>query len=405
MRAAIVQPETREREERKLAELQSELEKARSARAEAAAETRRLNRIALVRPHLAVLEEAEGWLEVNADAPALPTGLDEALAAARRGVGLARVRHEDSEQALEQAKEAADRVDRDPSCSRMAPKLAKLAGMLGEAENKGEHIVARRAAHAAEMESVRAGLRAIGSDIPDHKVDDIIPTVGLRADVQAAITKEAKLHTAVDLARTGVAKAMAELAKAEGELTATEPLPDGLPALLLEIRADRNPVTHAEETEAASIAEAAEVRRLLASMPGWTRTAEELRAVSLLPEAEFQRLDAARLAAVREAEEARKRLAGIEAQDGNARSELARLREVELPDTASVLAARVERDRGMRLVLARAFGVVPSPAEEAVFAGDEPMPLAYERRVRQADGLADRRATELERVQEAERLG
>jgi uncharacterized protein YhaN len=70
-----------------------------------------------------------------------------------------------------------------------------------------------------------------------------------------------------------------------------------------------------------------------------------------------------------------------------------------------VLAARAERDRGMDLDLARAFGVPPSPAAEAAFAGAEPMPVAYERQVRKADALADRRAEELERVQEAERLG
>ncbi len=59
----------------------------------------------------------------------------------------------------------------------------------------------------------------------------------------------------------------------------------------------------------------------------------------------------------------------------------------------------------MRLVLARAYGTPPAGGEEAAFAGAEPMPLAYERRVREADALADRRADELTRVQDAERLG
>ena len=59
----------------------------------------------------------------------------------------------------------------------------------------------------------------------------------------------------------------------------------------------------------------------------------------------------------------------------------------------------------MRLVLRRAFAVPPTPAEERTYAGSEPVALVYERQVRSADELADRRTAELERVQEAERLG
>ena len=405
VRDAVVRPEAREREERALAERERELDQARAERAEAAAETRRLNRIALTRPHLLALEEAETWLSANPDAPALPTGLDEALAAAREKLVLARARHEDTKQALTRAKEAVERIDRDPSCSRLADRLAELPGSLGEAVKASKDIVGLRSEHAAKMESVRAGLLAIGSDIPEQAAAEVIPTVGLKADVQAAITEEAGLRAALELARTGVAKARTALAEAEGKLTVAAPLPDGLLALLIEIRADRNPIAHADETEAALVAASAEVRRLLATMPGWTGTAEALRAVPLPLETEFERLDAARMMAVRKVEAAREHRAEIAAQDKDARTSLAKLRQEELPDTARVLTARAERDRGMRLVLARAFGVPRSATEEASFAGDEPMPLAYERRVREADGLADRRTAALERVQEAERLG
>jgi len=404
VRDAVERPEAREREERALAERERELDQARKERADAAEETRRINRIALTRPHLLALEEAESWLLANPDAPALPIGLDTALATAREKVVLARTRHEDAEQALRRATDAVERIVRDPSCSRLADRLGELPGMLGNAETSAKHIVDRGVEHAAKMESIRAGLRRIGSDIPEQRAEEVIPTVGLKAEVQAAITEEARLRTALELARAGVAKARADLARAEGELTAVEPLPDDLIALSAEIRADRNPVVHAEETEAASVTAAAEVRRVLALVPGWTGTAEELRAVPLPPEADFERLDAARIAAVTAAEAARSLRVKLAEEDGNARASLAALREHELPDTASVLAARAERDRGMRLVLARAYGVPPSATEEAVFAKDEPMPLAYERHVREADKLADRRTAELERVQESERL-
>ena len=404
VRGAVVHPEARELEERALAEQERELDHARTERAEAAAETRRLNRIALTRPHLMALEEAETWLGANADAPALPIGLDKALAAAREGVVLARSRHEDAEQALRRATEAVESIDRDPSCSRLADRLAELPGLLGETDKASKDIVGRRAEHAAKMDSVRAGLQAIGSDIPAQRVAEVIPTVGLKAEVQAAITEEARLRTALELARTGVAKARTALAKAEMEPRVAEPLPDGLLTVLTEIRADRSPVAHAAETEAALVSASAEVRRLLAMVPGWRGTAEALRAVPLLPEAEFERLDATKVTAVREAASSRARRAEATTRDKDVRTALTELRENELPDTASVLAARAERDRGMRLVLARAFGVAPAAAAETSYAGDEPMPLAYERRVLEADSLADRRAAELERVQEAERL-
>lgn len=404
VRDAVVRPEAREQAECALAERERTLAQARAERDEAAAETRRLNRIALTRPHLLAVDEAETWLAANPDAPALPADRGGALAAAREKAVLARTRHEGTEQALKRATQAVETIARDPSCTGLAEKLAGLAGLLGETDKANKDIVGRRVEHAAKMESIRAGLRAIGLDIPPDRAAEVIPTVGLKAHVQAAITEEAKLRTATELARIGVAKAAAAFAKAEGELTVAAPLPDGLLALLTELRADRNPIAHAEETEAAAATESAEVRRLLAMVPGWTGTAEALRAVKVPPEAEFERLDAERVTAVRDAEAARSHRTDLVAQDKDARSALAGLRESALPDTASVLAARAERDRGMELVLARAFGVAPSAAAEAAFAGDEPMPLAYERRVRTADALADRRAEELERVQAAERL-
>ncbi len=83
VRDAVERAEARERGERGLAERDRDLEEARRTRAEATAETRRLNRIALTRPHLSALEEAEDWLRSNPDTPALPAGLDAALAKVR----------------------------------------------------------------------------------------------------------------------------------------------------------------------------------------------------------------------------------------------------------------------------------------------------------------------------------
>lgn len=405
VRDAIVRPEVREQAERRLVERAQALATARTERDIATVEIRRLNRIALTRPHLEALAEAEKWLASNLDAPALPADRQDALAAAREQAVLAGTRLIDAGLVLKRTTEVVAGITRDEACTALADRLAALPGLLGASDKASMEIAGLRTEHAAKMESIRAVLRAIGSDIPADRAAEVLPTVGLKADLLAAITGEAKLRTAIELAQTGVAKAEAAITKAESEPTIVAPLPEVLGALLAEIRADRNPVTHAEELEADLSDKVAEVRRCLALTPGWTGTAEALREVTPPPDVEFERLDTERAAAVREAEKTRSRRIELATQDSEARSALAKLRQSALPDTASVLAARAERDRGMELVLARAFGVPPSPAEEVAFAGAESMSVAYERRVRNADALADRRAEELERVQEAERLG
>ncbi len=404
MRDAIKRPEARERDERDLAARARELEEARAARALATAETRRLNRIALTRPHLLALDEAETWLRVHADAPALPTGLEATLADARAEVVLAQARHEAADRTLKLAREAVDRIVRDPACTEAAYSLDRLPGMLGEAEKAAKDLVDRRAEHAAKMEGVRAGLKAVGSELPEHRAEEVIPTLGLKAEVQGAITEEAGLRKALDLAYDGVARTRAALTRADQEPSAVGPLPKGLSTLLAEIRADRNPVLHAEETASAAVSADAEVRRVLALVPGWAGTAEALRAVPLPAEVVFERLDAARSAAAARAEGARTHEIKLVEENGAVRAALDMLQRGSLPDTASVLAARAERDRGMRLILRRAFGAAPSEAEEAAYTRGEPVPLAYERQVRDADALADRRADQLKQVQEAERL-
>ncbi len=404
MRDTVERPEARERGERVLSERERDLLDARSERASATAQTRRLNRIALTRPHLTALEEAEDWLRANPDAPALPAGLDAALASTRAEMSMAQLRHTGAVEATQRAAEAMESISRDLSYPPLADRLDKLSGLLGEAEKASKDSATLRAEHAAAMASVRAGLRAIGSDIPAERAEEVIPTVGLRAEVQKAITEEAELRTAVDLRRADLAKARAALSKAEGELAPADRQPDGLQILLAEIRADRNPASQAEEVATTRAATTAEVRRTLALMPGWTGTAEQLRSLAPPSEAEYERLNADRTAAEAHADDAGSRLADLKEEDRVDRTALGALRQDDLPDTAAVLLARDERDRGMRLVLARAYGVPPGAAEEAAFAGAEPMPQAYERRVREADTLADRRTDELKRVQEAERL-
>ena len=200
LRDAVEWPEARDREERALADHVRDLDQARTERTLAATQTRRLNRIALTRPHLLALQEAETWLLANPGAPALPPGLDAALAAAREAVVLAQARREDATRVLDGAHHAMAHILRDEPCTHLADRLTLLPGLLGAAVKTSKDIVGRRADHAALMTEIRAGLHAIGVTLPEHRAAEVIPTVGLKAEITAAITAEAGLRTA---GRTG----------------------------------------------------------------------------------------------------------------------------------------------------------------------------------------------------------
>jgi uncharacterized protein YhaN len=404
-RAAVQRPEGRERAERELDGRREEHDGAKQAVIDARADTRRLNRIALTRPHLQALAAAEQWLAQHPDAPALPAGLDQRLADARGAAATAQATHDAAQSALVMATEALDRIKRDPIATGLTGRLGLLPGALGEAEKTTTDIGTRRAELAAKLEDVRSALRAIGAAVPEHRAGDVIPTLGLMAEARVAITREAGLSKALELAEEGVAKVREALETAEAEPEATALLPDGLVALLSAIRADRvNPAQHGAELAEATRAASAHVTRLLALAPGWSGTAQALRALAVPSEAAFERLDGDVRAASSKSKSARDHLTKLVGEHDAARMALDGLREQPLPDDKRIAAARLERDQGMRLVLRRAFGTPPAIEEESAYAGMEPVALVYERQVRSADELADQRAAELGRVQEAERL-
>lgn len=404
-RAAVHRPEKREREERELDEARQQLAAAKQDRDTALAKSRRLNRVALTRPHLLQLLQAEEWLATHPDAPALPPGLDQQLAAARGAVATAQAAHDQAQQALERMRESTRTIARDPAATALADRIGTLGGLLGGAENSTRDIAKRRAEHATKRDDVRLALRAIGADVPDSEAGAVIPTVGLMAEARAAITAGVGLHKELALAEERFAKARKAEAATEAEPVAARALPVGLVALLAEVRADRSPVQHASDRAEAARKAAAAVRRALALVPSWPGTAEALRALPIPTEDALERLNGDSEAARARAAAASARAASLAAEHHAAHAALEALHQQSLPDTDSIMAARAERNRGMRLVLHRAYGQAPGVAEERAYAGDEPVALVYERQVRSADELADRRTAELERVQEAERLG
>ena len=405
VRGAVQRPAHREQQERALDTQRAVHAAAKRDQQAALAGSRRLHRIALTRPHLAALSAARAWLADHPDVPALPPGLDGQLAEARGALATARAKWHAAQEAQEAAGRQADGIERDAAAGRFAAELARLPGWLGEAEKAAKDIAARCADHAATLHLVGDALRDIGAPVPVQQAGSLVPPVGMVRAARTAITGHGGLRTARDLADERLRKAQRMVAEAEGEPAAAASLPEGLAALLHEIRADRSPAQHAAEAADAVRAAQAQLRAALALAPGWTAGAEALRALAPPAEAAFERLDAARGATETSDRDAKGTLARLTRDRDAALARLATLREQPLPDAAAIAAARATRDRGWRLVLRRAFSPDgPDGEGEGAYAGGEPLPLAFERHLRAADELADRRMAELDRVMEADRL-
>ena len=404
-RAAIQRPVHREQQERELAERRAVHAAAKRDHQEALADTRRLNRVALTRPHLAALSTVRNWFDANPDAPGLPHGLDQLLADARGRMAVAQAKQLAAQEALDVALKQAAGIERDAAAGNHAEALARLPGMLGEAEKAAKDIVARRVERAAALALVDVALRDIGASVPVEQAGSLVPPIAVMAAARTDITRHAGLRKARDLAEARLRKAQRAQADAKQEPVAAVPVPDGLVALLNEVRADRSPAQHAAEIADAVRTTQAQLRTALALAPGWADGADALRALAPPAEAAFDRLDAARSTAAALERDAKATQARLTPERDKAVLRLASLHERPLPDAAAIAAARAERDRGWRLVLRRALSSDPADgAAERACAGDEPLPLVFERQVRAADDLADQRIAELDRVMEADRL-
>lgn len=404
-RSAVQRPAHREQQERELEAHRAVHATAKKDHQDALAATRRLNRIALTRSHLEALSTAEAWFEANPDAPALPLGLDQRLADAREDMAQAKTDKAAKQEAVDAAEQQAAVIERDAAAAEHAVALGRLPGMLGEAEKTAKDIADRRIERAATLAQVGTALRDIGAAVPVEQAGSIIPSVAAMAAARAAITEQAGHRKAWELASVRAREAQRALTEAEAELATATPAPDGLSVLLREVRSDRNPVQHAIAAADAVSAAQAQLRAALAQAPGWAAGAAALRALAPPSEATFERLDAARAVAVA-LEQDRATLQDRLATDLDAlQRSLALLHERSLPDAAAISAARATRDHGWRLIQRRVFPLgQPDMEAERAYAGDEPLPLVFERQVRAADDLADRRIAELDRVTEAERL-
>ncbi|WP_158742039.1 AAA family ATPase [Acidisphaera sp. L21] len=395
-----------------LGTLQAEIHETQTRKSAAGAELEaaqaqlsRLNRIELTRGPVAELLAATAWLTAHPNAPTLPDGFADQLARARHEASLAATRLDAAREQRRAAEARAAQSPRDPAADAADPALSKLSGALGDADTKRRDSAALVTKRAEALVDVAAALRDIGSTIPPDQAGSVIPTLPAMSAAREQINHHTAAATTLKLAQARLEKADAALAllAAEGE-AAPVLAQDELDALLAEIRRDRDPLAHAAELAQAAREAAASERACVAKLPFWGGDPAGLAAMTPATEPAYERLATALAGTQDQLNKATADRDRLQAQRTQWEASLASLRQQPLPDAAALATARAERDRGWSLIYARAFAGRPDEAAERLYAGDQALPLMFERHLRAADAIADARIDELARVEQAARL-
>lgn len=406
-RDAVQAPRQRQAQTAEIVEYQRLRDQARAQLVVAQEQARRLARVDLTRPHLDDLATAELWLSENPAAPVLGEQLGDELAAARAAAVLATAKLADAQEAHGRARDAVAAITLDQAALDAAEELAPLPERLGQIEKAARDKVGLEGERREVGERMAALLRAIGTAIPLDQASALLPPVAILAQARALIQQEGALVAGLALARKRLRDAQtAHDALMGGPVAGPERSDAGeLRRLLQDIRADRDPLRHAAGLAEALRQKQAAAAAALDRVAGWGGARHELNEGAAPSESRFARLGEACRTAQAAASEANARRDRKAAECHGWQQELDQLRVEDLPDEAALAAARARRDDGWRLIHHRAFPAgAPDPAAEVAYAGDEPLPLVFERDLRAADGVADRLIAELGRVKEASRL-
>jgi uncharacterized protein YhaN len=369
-------------------------------------EIARLERIRRVMPWLAARDAAAAWLDAHPDAPALDPALAVQLNEARSAIVIAEQRMVREADAAARLAEQLGQVVIDTTLLAEDAEIDGLVEAAGAARKAASDLPSVTAQAIVRTTVVASRLQELSSALPVERAADAIPP-------RAGINRARRLIQAY-AARSEAAKAApgqeAELAlERSGVLEQLTALPASgdvseLAALVKEVRADGDPARRARDAVATRQEAYDALTAALARVPGWIQGDAALLALApLLPDTYKRHEDeliharteaAARMEALRAArqvrDEARDRLTAI-ATSGP------------LPDEAGLTRARTRRDDGWQLIYRRAFtSDPPAQHEEQEFAGPLPLPLAYERAVAAADGIADRRVHEAAVIERAE---
>lgn len=362
------------------------------AQAAAATELQHRNRVRAIRPWLGARRDAMARLAALSDAPRLGATFEkswrDALAADTKATSVAAA----TEQAVaaQQLSDPATGYDSELLDAAIEiDTVAQQRGVALQAEVDLPDLERQLAASRRDIDRLR---HELGWDAATE-----LPPSPAVTGARRHLAERASLATRAAQAVTEQQMAEHRWAAAQAEETAPPPPDDHIPliALIAALRDKGDPAarldaarTHLREAEAA-------LREAIAAVPDQHLTIEALTIAALasttapstaaLTAAETQ-LTAA-LAADRAAETELARVG--EALDGE-HARLAHLmREAELPDPAALGRARARRDRLWTLIHQTAFSQAPEAEAIHAEAGELPLPIAYDRALRQADALAD----------------
>ena len=403
--ASVQRPEWREKQETEFRHLEAALAQARKESHAAAQRLAQLQRVRLVAGTLRQHDDAAAWLAAHPDAPTLPPGTGARLAQAAEALTRAELLLQRERTARDAAAQALAGIARDAAVTDAAKAIDSLLRRASVAAQALRDIPKRAAELAASEDRIAALLRDLGIDLPTARAAEAIPRDALVTEARRLFSAHEKLQAELDRLPDEQAAVTREIERTETEL-ARLPAPADTEAVEREARESRRTGDPAQLAQRAaqliaetSAALAAAQRRI----PVWPEGGV---ALPVQPQSAYERLDAARADAAARLQAADSELARLRAEDAAEAVRLAKLAEAgPLPNAAAIAAARARRDAGWQLIYRRAFTPSPPPPEaETAWAGETPLPLAFERAVAEADGLADLRNRESARVAQAAEL-
>lgn len=403
--SALLRPDDWVRMESDLADVEAQRTEQNRLAATQATHMARLQRVRRVRAPMAERDAADAWLIAHLEAPVLSPSLEPKLAeaSARLVVAEEQLEREGQRGAELAGERAAITVDQALLASAdTIDRLSEQAGAVGKALTD---IPNRAAEHSAVHSRIATVMQRLGSVLPAHRAAELVPGRAAESRARTLIAQHSAVAAALEQAPTAIAAAQADIAEKNAALAKLPP-PDDihvLAPLVAEVRAGGDPAAREEEVTGDLEESRAALAAALARVPAWSGSAQSLIGILLLPTASYDRLDAARRDA--DAEKTRRMDRAKYASDQQTQA-VRRLADITgggpVPNEMTIGKARLHRNRGWQLIYRLAFtDDGPSPAEQHDFAGEHPLPLAYEQAVQAADGLADRRTLEADFIARA----
>lgn len=416
LKAAVLKHGELEKARRRLETAETAAAEARAALESLREEKARLERAQRVRPLLAELDRRREALGGRGDLPSLPESLADDWRAAETGIATATAALRRAEAAETEALEELAALAAPGPYLGQAKAIEALAEQAGEYQKDGADLPRREAERRVKHDDLQAALRGLGladltaADVSFAAVESCLPGAVARKSARDLSTRRQKAGEALTTARRTLEIAERNAAAAEKALTALGPVVAAGEAEALAAKAGeladaptKLEAVKALASEAQFDADAALAD--LAALGLWRGDAAELAALTLPDAAAVE----ARDHALKEFVQLETRLSAeqtrLEADKDKAQAAIDAAEAVGAPPSqAAVEAARRHRDHGVSLLAAGAAaeagaGAGAGASLVADYARGRDLIAAVTAAVREADQLADRRATEAHRVE------